>query len=40
MWLERGVIDHADDGRTFDGSVRKDEALEQVVCCTTNWRSV
>jgi hypothetical protein len=36
IWLETGVIDHAEDGRTLEGSVRKDGALEQVVCCTMN----
>jgi hypothetical protein len=30
--LEAGVIDRAEDGRTLKGSVREDEALEQVVC--------
>jgi hypothetical protein len=36
IWLETGVIHHAEDGLTLERSVRKDEALEQVVCCTTN----
>jgi hypothetical protein len=36
VWLETGVIDHPEDRWALEGSVRKDEALEQVVCCTTN----